>query len=161
MFASSSQKNDRAAVGVIRSGRILGGFLCGTPRDIRATSRLSAGIKLELQPADKRFMVEVLGRQLNPARGATGKFQRLRRSLREQLVEQPLRLLESRIREDHRFGLADGIRNEAILMKPVHGLPIKPFPRPVALMERQMEECEDGFIDFLGIDIHARSFDRD
>jgi hypothetical protein len=55
--------------------------------------------------------------------------------------------------------LADWIRNEALLVEPVHGVPIKPFPRPGAVVQGQMEECEDGLIDFLGIDIHVRAGD--
>lgn len=87
-------------------------------------------------------------------RGPTVEFQlRLRLSLCEKLLEQPFRLPESFIRQDHRFGLADGIRYEALLMEPVHGVPIKSFPRPGAVVQRQMEECENGFINFLGIDI--------
>ena len=77
-------------------------------------------------------------------------------SLCEKFLEQLLRLQESFFRQDHRFRLADGIRNEALLMEPVQGVPIKPFPRPGAVVQRQMEECEDSVIDFLGIDIHAR-----
>ena len=43
-------------------------------------------------------------------------------------------------------------------MEPIHGLPIKPFPRPTAVVQRQMEECEDGFINFLGsISMRAHS----
>jgi hypothetical protein len=36
-------------------------------------------------------------------------------------------------------------------------IPIKSFPCPGAIMQRQIKECEDGFIDFFGIDIHARA----
>jgi len=48
MFASSSPKNGAQPWTAIRSGGILGGLPMRHARDIRATSRLRALIKLEL-----------------------------------------------------------------------------------------------------------------
>jgi hypothetical protein len=80
-----------------------------------------------------------------------------RRSLYEELAEQSLRFLESLVGQQHRFGFADRVRDEALLMESVHGASIKSFPCPGAIMQRQIKKCEDGFIDFFGIDIHARA----
>jgi len=40
-------------------------------------------------------------------------------------------------------------------MKPVHNLPIKAFPCPGAIMQRQVEEGENSFVDFLRLGLFA------
>src|ERR1700676_4742126 len=50
-----------------------------------------------------------------------------RRSLYEELAEQSLRFLESLVRQQHRFGFADRVRDEALLIESVHAAQIKSF----------------------------------
>jgi hypothetical protein len=52
------------------------------------------------------------------------------------------------------FALPDRVRDEALLMKPIHGVPIKAFPCTTSVMPGQVEKRKDRFVDFFGIDVH-------
>jgi hypothetical protein len=42
----------------------------------------------------------------------------------------------------------------ALLVKSVHGVSIKACPCPAAVMERQVQKGQDGFVDFFRIYLH-------
>src|SRR5208282_1956613 len=73
----------------------------------------------------------------------------------EQLLEQPLRFSQALARQRDGFRLADRVRDEALVVKTVHALPVEGFPSPHAIVERQIEQCENRLVDLVGIDCHG------
>jgi hypothetical protein len=78
-------------------------------------------------------------------------------ALGEKFIEQPFRGPETFARQDDRFGLAHRVRDQTFGVQPVERIPVKAFPSSRPIVQGQIQEREDGLIDFRGIDLHGLS----
>src|ERR1700730_14068416 len=76
------------------------------------------------------------------------------RLLLEHFLGQRLRPLQSFLREDHRFNLAHGIVDHALVVETAEHIPIKAFPRPDAVVQRQIEQRQCRIVDLVGVQGH-------
>jgi hypothetical protein len=72
----------------------------------------------------------------------------------EQFAEQPLGLAQPLLGEHDRLGLADRVGDEALLVQPVHRVPVEALPGPVAVVPAEVEQGEDRLVDPVGADLH-------
>jgi hypothetical protein len=75
----------------------------------------------------------------------------------EHRLKQLLRSIQSFLREDHRFHLADGIVNHPLVLQTSKYSPIKSFPCPIAVVQGQIEQCQRGVVDFVGVEGHRKA----
>jgi hypothetical protein len=61
-------------------------------------------------------------------------------ALGEDLIEQPFRCPEAFARQDDRLGLAHRVRDQALGVQPVEGIPIKAFPGSRPIVQGQIQE---------------------
>lgn len=62
---------------------------------------------------------------------------------------------QSVVSEYYEFRLADGIVDEAALIKAIKALPIEAFPGAVVVMQGQMQEHKNGVVKRSCIDVHG------
>jgi hypothetical protein len=72
--------------------------------------------------------------------------------LPEHRLEQFLRAFETLWREDHRSHFADGIVDHVLVVQAAEHAPVEAFPGPVAVMQRQIEQCQRCVIDLVRIE---------
>lgn len=53
------------------------------------------------------------------------------------------------------LALLTGSEMKPFLVQPIQGVPVEAFPGAAAIMQAQVEEGEDGFVDPVGVDLHA------
>lgn len=73
-------------------------------------------------------------------------------ALGEKLIEQPFRCAEAFIGQDDRLGFAGRVGDQAFRVQPVQGIPVETFPGPRPIVQGQIQERENGLVDFAGID---------
>ena len=72
---------------------------------------------------------------------------------KRQLQKEALGLAQSFFGEGYRFRSIGGTGNQATFMKSVKHVPIEPLPSAVVVMQGQIQKCQDGIIDSVGVDI--------
>src|SRR5580692_4041058 len=75
-------------------------------------------------------------------------------SLFEHLLKQRLRSHKPFLREHHRLHLAHGIVDHALVVQTPEHSPIEPFPGPAIVVQRQIEQCQCGVVDFVCLESH-------
>src|SRR5215218_2806006 len=100
------------------------------------------------------------GRPVRPSSPRSGSRGRGSAAGREQLAEEPLGLAQSLLGEHDRLGLADRVGDEALLVEPVHRIPVKPLPSPAAVVQAEVEQGEDRLVDPVGVDLHSAAAPR-
>jgi hypothetical protein len=61
-------------------------------------------------------------------------------------------LMVLRVESNDGFSLAEWVADKALLVKPVHRIPVEAFPGPALVMQRQVKQGQNGLVDFLLID---------
>ena len=71
------------------------------------------------------------------------------------LREQFARTLQSLLGERNRLGFFQGIGDHSFLVQPIHRTPVVSLPRPVPVAQRQKEQRERHFVDFIFVVFHT------
>ena len=79
----------------------------------------------------------------------------LLRGFGEMLCEQFARTLQALLGERNRLGFSHGIGDHPFLVQPIHRTPVVSLPGPVAVVQRQKEQREHHFVDFIFVVFHA------
>src|SRR5260370_25378461 len=69
-------------------------------------------------------------------------------------LKQRLRPLEPFLRKSHRFHLAHGIVDHALVMQTAEHAPVKAFPGPAAVVQRQIEQRQSRIVDLVPVENH-------
>src|SRR5437762_13336524 len=72
----------------------------------------------------------------------------------EHLGKEAFSLALSLLGQDDRLRLSYGIGDEALLVQPLHRVPIEPLPHATAVMQTEQEQRENRRVHALGIDLH-------
>jgi hypothetical protein len=70
----------------------------------------------------------------------------------EHRFKEPFGLSQTLLRENDGLSLADWVADEALLVKPVHRIPVEAFPGSAFVMQRQEKQGQNGLVDFPLID---------
>ena len=69
--------------------------------------------------------------------------------------EQQFRFAEAFIGQDDGFGLANRMADQALGVQPIDSIPVEPLPGSRPVVQSQIQECENGLIDFVCVDLHG------
>jgi hypothetical protein len=70
----------------------------------------------------------------------------------EHLVEKELRAIETVTRKCDGFDPVLGIVNQSLLVQPVEHVPIESLPRPIAVVQGQIEQRQRRIVDLICVD---------
>lgn len=64
------------------------------------------------------------------------------------------------IRQDNRLRLVDRISNQPLLVQPPQAFPVKAFPSPPLIMQRQPHQAQNSVVDPVSLNLHAASLSQ-
>jgi hypothetical protein len=71
------------------------------------------------------------------------------------LLDKRFGLLQSFFGEHHGPRFIDFVTKEAPFVEPIQYFPFEALPRPVVVVQGQVEKCESDFVDCVGVDVHS------
>src|SRR3954454_13019797 len=105
-------------------------------------------------------MAPLPGKTVRPRRRARDRAAKGSAAGREPLAKQPLGLAQTLLGEHDRLGLADRVGDQALLVEPIHRIPVKPLPSPAAVVQAEVEQGQDRLVDPISVDLHNATTSR-
>src|SRR6266446_3020969 len=87
-------------------------------------------------------------------------FQALLTLCLKQISKQSFGLLQSFVRQDNRFGVPYRVGDQALLVQPLHRVPVERLPDALTVMPPQQKQRQHTVINSVGIDRHTTPVNR-